>query len=178
MPARVGQLVLVPFGPRTLQGLIVNLPETSLVPEPELRDVKAILGDNPVLSPHHIALACWLSEYYFASLSESVRFVLPSGVESRVVPTVGLAPGVEMPADLTAKQQEIVEALRQRGTMREDNLRVSVGLGQRGFLGASRGLAERGILQWGSLLEAPATGRRTQKTEKHVQLTSAGQASD
>ena len=61
LEVREGQAVLVPFGERTLQGVVLAL---SLVPAVEdTREIIDIVEPEPVLSRHHISLARWISDW-------------------------------------------------------------------------------------------------------------------
>ncbi len=53
---RPGDAVLAPFGARSLPGIVVTLAERPAF-EGELREIEERLGDEPLLAPHHVALA-------------------------------------------------------------------------------------------------------------------------
>jgi primosomal protein N' (replication factor Y) len=80
---REGQAVLVPFGQRTLQGVIMELGPVPAVED--TREIIDVIDPEPVLSPYHIALARWISEYYLAPLFDAVAPMLPPGFERRAV---------------------------------------------------------------------------------------------
>src|SRR3990172_3199849 len=72
-----GDAVLVPFGRRTLQGIVM---ETAAVPAvSDTRPVEARVGNRPVVPPERIHLAQWISEYYLAPLFSAVALMLPPG---------------------------------------------------------------------------------------------------
>ncbi|MFH0846944.1 MAG: DEAD/DEAH box helicase, partial [Chloroflexota bacterium] len=76
-----GQAVLVPFGERLLQGIIIELAE---VPSfPETRELKEIVDPKPLLSPEQIKLARWLSDYYLSPLFDALSLMLPPGFERK-----------------------------------------------------------------------------------------------
>jgi len=74
-----GSRVLVPFGSRTLVGVVrpVAAPE----PEPEalskLRPILETLDEAPALDSHLQQLCEWMSEYYLAPIGEVYRLALP-----------------------------------------------------------------------------------------------------
>src|SRR5437762_8633701 len=76
-----GDGVLVPFGRQTLQGIVIEVAETAEVASPRL--VEARIEDRPVISIAHVALGCWISEYYLAPLFASIALMLPPGFERK-----------------------------------------------------------------------------------------------
>jgi primosomal protein N' (replication factor Y) (superfamily II helicase) len=89
LDVREGQAVLVPFGERTLQGIVLELSAVPAVQD--TRDIIDIIDPEPVLSPGRIALARWISERYLSPLFDAVALMLPPGFERRVVTRVSLA---------------------------------------------------------------------------------------
>lgn len=133
---RVGQMVWVPFGPRRLQGIVLELSETTELDE--TRPVEAIVYDEPLLMLWQIELARWISRRYLAPLAECVWLFLPPGIEERVETLVELAPGA--PAlELTARQSALVERIRAEGSVKSTRLSPA----QRSMLNT---LVERGVL--------------------------------
>ncbi|MCX7911795.1 MAG: hypothetical protein N2506_02370, partial [Dehalococcoidales bacterium] len=83
MKVQPGQAVLVPFGDRTLQGIVM---EVVPVPAfPETREIIEVLESRPVLLPHQLELARWLSNYYLSPLFEALGLMLPPAFERRAV---------------------------------------------------------------------------------------------
>ena len=78
-----GQAVLVPFGDRVLQGIVLELSPYPAVAE--TRDILDIITPEPLLSPQHISLARWISEYYLSPLFDAVALMLPPGFERKAL---------------------------------------------------------------------------------------------
>lgn len=116
----IGQLVQVPFGPRRLQGIVVDL--TDRAPVPETRDIEEIFDPEPALSPVQIELARWISGYYLAPLIHCLRLMLPPGLERRAELTVELKADAPIPPDLTPEQRKVIEFLRQEGKQRVEDI--------------------------------------------------------
>jgi len=121
-----GQLVLVPFGSRLLQGVIFGFADSS--PVPETKDLYEIVDPAPVLSPAHLELASWISDYYLAPLIDAVLLFLPPGVTRRSRTVIGLSPGATLPTDLDREQQAVSDLLRREGEVRLDGLGKKLGL--------------------------------------------------
>ena len=61
----VGQAVYVPFGQKTVQGLVVELADIPAF-EPT-RDIIGVIESQPLLTAKQVSLAKWLSGYYLAA---------------------------------------------------------------------------------------------------------------
>jgi primosomal protein N' (replication factor Y) (superfamily II helicase) len=80
MPA-VGARVQVPLGPRVLTGCVVGHPTES--GEGELRDIAAVVDDEPLLPPTIVELCQWVAEYYLAGIGDAIAAALPPGAAHR-----------------------------------------------------------------------------------------------
>ena len=146
VPARLaamlapGQLVTVPFGERTVAGIVWSLdasedadaqPE-SLPNERAVRDIADVLLDEPLLSDVQRALAAWISDYYSAPLASAVRLMTPPGLlrEARAV--------LRLPADTDARRLQglgpdeaiIVSLLRERQRVERAQIERALGSGR------------------------------------------------
>jgi len=82
MNVQPGHLVWVPFGPRTVQGIVFGLTD---VPEiEETRDIERIAYEDPLISARHIKVATWISTYYRVGLFMAASQMLPPGFASRL----------------------------------------------------------------------------------------------
>ncbi|HSE47056.1 MAG TPA: DEAD/DEAH box helicase, partial [Gemmatimonadales bacterium] len=156
-----GQSVFVPYGPRVLQGLVLDLlPETDL---DQVRPIDAIADPQPVLDETHIALARWLSATYLAPLWDCVAVSLPPGYGQKSVTMVS---PVEVPPLLPVypKDRKILAYLGSHGQVTIDALREAVGAVSMPTLAR---LQEAGHLTVAQGLTRPA-GRP--KIERRVQI--------
>jgi len=98
-PIPLGAQVLVPFGPRTVVGVVMGLrSDTTLA---EVKEVEAVLEDAPALSVEMISLARWIADYYLCELGEALRPFLPQGTTYRIARFFHLT-GQTLPASLRA----------------------------------------------------------------------------
>ena len=81
LDVRAGQAVLVPFGEKVLQGIVLELSPLPAVED--TREILDVIEPEPVLSPAHISLARWISEYYLSPLFDAVALMLPPGFERK-----------------------------------------------------------------------------------------------
>jgi primosomal protein N' (replication factor Y) len=86
-PELAGQLgpgaqVLVPFGPRTVVGVVVSARAATDLEE--VKDVEAVLEGGLALTPDTLPLATWIAGYYLCDLGEALRLFLPQGGRYRI----------------------------------------------------------------------------------------------
>ena len=117
-----GQLLRVPFGPRTLQGLVFEL--SSEANAPYTRDVLGLVYPDVLLDADRLALARWVSDYYLCGLFEAVAPMLPHG--SRARPATYLESLVQDPSEvrsgLTRRQAEILQHIHAKGRISQEHL--------------------------------------------------------
>jgi primosomal protein N' (replication factor Y) (superfamily II helicase) len=129
----VGQAVWVPFGNRTLQGIVLEVGPCPAYEE--TREIAGIIEACPLLSPSRVRLARWISEYYLSPLFDAVALMLPPGFERKTNTYVSLAvpSDQEDPPGLTLEQKGVMEIVRQGKTGLSD-LEQSFGTKQAGAL--------------------------------------------
>lgn len=115
---QVGCLVLVPFGPRTVQGVVLDF-----VDQPDVAQTKPILDlldAEPVVTSHQIALAKILSKKNLAPLAACIGLMLPAGLDQQA--DILYFPQGEIPAGLSTSQTRILKVLHKRGPLRGSQL--------------------------------------------------------
>jgi primosomal protein N' (replication factor Y) len=80
-----GARVVVPFGPRTLTGVIAE--RTEATGDRKLKPIRDVLDEAPSFSPVMLKLTRWIAEYYVCAWGEVLKAALPAGatVESQRV---------------------------------------------------------------------------------------------
>ncbi len=158
----VGSVVRVPFGPRKLLGVVVELAQTSeLAPERLAEPIEALESGAPA---ELVRLGLWVAREYCSTPSRGLQLVLPPGtgtggrtVRSKVELRAEILPAGEEALSgggrLGVKQRAVLEALR-GGEMSGAELAAAVG-SDRQIL---RRLQERGLVATRSsrLRRAPA----------------------
>ena len=91
MDVKVGHAVIVPFGPRTLQGIVVGL--TNVPAVEATKDIIGIVGDEPILTRQQIKLASLISNYYRSSLFQALSLFLPPGFSRKSLQYIYSAEG-------------------------------------------------------------------------------------
>ena len=81
-PIALGELVWVPFGKNTVQGIVVNRETNS-----NLSRIKAVIklvGTNYKLSEKQLEIGIWISRHYQTSLFTALSLFLPPGAKNKV----------------------------------------------------------------------------------------------
>ena len=76
--AAVGARVLIPFGRRSVTGVVV---ETGAPATEKARDIVDVLDARPALTPELVALTQWVAAYTLCTWGEAIRAALPGGTE-------------------------------------------------------------------------------------------------
>ena len=140
-----GQLVRVPFGPRTLQGIVFSLSPTSQVSDDETRPVLDVTTPIPALDSSHLSLARWISEHYVCSLFEAAAPMLPPGGRRRPRTYLSISPEVEDTKSVSAtdSQRRVIKEVERRGSIELDRLVSTLGEWARRSVSS---LLSRGVL--------------------------------
>ena len=77
----LGQLVSVPFGAQTVQGVVFDLMDSASVPNP--RPILNILDPRPVLTAPQLAFARQLAESTLNPISAVIGLFLPTGLSQQ-----------------------------------------------------------------------------------------------
>lgn len=75
-----GCRVRVPFGRRSLVGIIVDQAQDSHLPRSRLKNIEAVLDTNPVIQVDILALLNWAASYYLHPVGEVISAALPAAL--------------------------------------------------------------------------------------------------
>lgn len=149
LAVEIGHRVLVPFGPRKLEGYVIKKVLEPDIPAHRVRDILRVLDDEPVILPSLLELAFWMKKTYHGLLSEALQYMLPPGVRygrervgAKVQQVVRLLdPDPKLSPRATA-QRRIVEALKCKEFLYAADLVKQTGASYQ----ALSALAEKGII--------------------------------
>ncbi len=157
-----GHAVYVPFGARTLQGIVMEVTDEPAFAE--ARDIEGLIEERPLVSPERLALARWLAAYYLAPLFDCVSLMLPAGFKRKPLTFVRRAFWApDSTADDLPGERAVLEVLGDRGEMNVDELKREVKGGAR----AVASLLRRGLLARTYRLARPAVAA---KVVQHLRL--------
>lgn len=154
---KTGHLVRVPFGQRTLRGVVV-------APAHELKIgyVKPVLGllhPEPVIDTPRLALAEWIAHYYMASLFDALAPMLPPGLRGRARASLRLVPNAIVPDRLARSTIRLLAYLQSNpGTHPVAVLVRTLGSW---VTNAARALIEAGLVEEASLDQNRSVAERT-----------------
>ena len=121
----IGQAVWVPFGTRSIQGVVVELSNQPSVEA--TKEIADIITDYPLLSPTQIELARWISEHYLSPFFDAIALMLPPGFERKLVTYFQLTNPKEEPASLTREQRQVLYIIREKGKLSLREVEKTIG---------------------------------------------------
>jgi primosomal protein N' (replication factor Y) len=150
-----GHLVLVPFGDRTAQGVVLSPIEQPAVPE--TKDVLELLDSQPVLTSAQIALAEEMAQSNLAPLAALVELFLPPGINQQVdtLYEISSASAAARPQKPLIESR-LLDLLQKRGPLRARQ--IDRNLGPAEWRRTAQALVKRGALTARSVLP-PASVR-------------------
>lgn len=118
----VGSRVAVPFGGRTLQGIVVGTAPDASVDPKRLKELTDVLDAVPPLSAELVELGEWMSRRWLCPLAISLQAMLPSALKGKTEKYVRLAGGAEWTAEELAAAGELRETLGRQSPMKLSKL--------------------------------------------------------
>lgn len=107
-----GHLVWVPFGKRTIQGIVVRSSDST---EIHTRAVLRLARPEPVLTAHQIELAAWIANDYVAPIAETVRLLLPPGLLKKSPESLGVQAKRQLQVAVNADRKQVEAGLESMG---------------------------------------------------------------
>lgn len=82
---QIGIRVKVPFGKRTIIGIVVSMNNKSEY-SGKIKYLKDLVEDIPIMDTHLWALAQWMSKYYFSPVGQVAKAILPKNLSTKYTP--------------------------------------------------------------------------------------------
>lgn len=163
MDVQPGHAVYVPWGARTLQGIVMEVTEVPAYAE--ARDIEALIDDEPLVSPERLELAKWMSEHYLSPLFDCVSLLLPAGFKRKPLTFLRAAFWTDdaVKDELPEAERTLVDTVTERGEVEAEELKRAVKAGAR----AMASLVKRGVLARTYRLARPSVAA---KMVKELQL--------
>ena len=128
----IGSAVLVPFGARVLQGIVVSLND---IPSVDVtKEIVGLISSYPFLSQEQVKIALWLSEYYLAPLFNAVTLMLPPGFERKLISMIQIAPGAIDSSNITSEHQQLLQEFKQKTVLRLSQIEKKLGKKKSGLI--------------------------------------------
>jgi len=116
---QTGCLVTAPFGNQTVQGIVIEITESSPIQNP--KSIIDLLDPAPLLTPPQIALALRLADSTLNPLAAIVGLMIPTGLSQQadiLYQTVDRGPQTEENGPLSTVHGRLLKLLRERGPLR------------------------------------------------------------
>lgn len=80
LPVQIGNRVLVPFGPKKIEGFVIGIhsEDDSIVALDKIKDIISILDDCPIIKPEMIELMDFMTSTYHLRKIDVLRLFIPS----------------------------------------------------------------------------------------------------
>lgn len=150
-----GHLVVVPFGSRRVQGVVIANPAEPAVPE--TRPVESLVDPDPVITPPQLELAHWLETEHAAPLIDCLTLMLPPGLSVQADSLYRIQDPAASPE--SAAEQRLVDLLAERGPLR--GRQIERALPRRNWRPIAERMIRRGVLIRESVLAAPTVRPKT-----------------
>jgi len=158
--ARLGHLVLAPFGSQTVQGVILGFVDQPMVAE--TRPVLELVDPSIALTLQQIALARQMADDWLAPLAACIGLMLPPGLEQQA-DLLYTAHG-RQPDDLSQTQERLLHLLYQRGPLRGQQ--IDHALRRVNWRAAARPLIRRSLLTTQPVLPSPTVKPKLSRTAR------------
>jgi len=144
-----GDLVWVPFGARTLQGVVFELTTTANTDIDNIRPITARTLDGPFIAGHLLLTARWVAEHYRTTLFTACSLLLPPGASSKL--RTWLSDG-ERKEDASQRELQAIYYVRDSGRAPKSRVARRLGLGGAAIVDR---LVRQGVLHAESEWERP-----------------------
>lgn len=141
----VGSRVGVPFGPRNVQGFVVDIHTTPGMDPTRIKPIKQVLDAIPPLTQELVELGKWMSEKYLCYEVVALQAMLPGALKAKYERNFQVVESAVQNAGILLPQEEaILRFVRGKGRVRAEQL-------QENF--ASEGKLVRDLVARGMLTE-------------------------
>ncbi|MGN7374993.1 primosomal protein N' [Bacillus halotolerans] len=94
---KTGMRVIVPFGPRKIQGFVTAVKDTSDLSGKSVKEVEDLLDLTPVLTEELMHLSSWLSDKTLSFKITALQAMLPAALKAKYEKELKIAEGADIP---------------------------------------------------------------------------------
>lgn len=125
---KIGARVIVQFGKRKFfSALVYNLHQNQPTGEFEIKDIDAILDEEPIIGTKQLQLWEWIASYYCCSLGEVYKAALPSGLKLESQTKVCINPDAIIGNEITDRENAVLLLLESRKSATIQDLNRFIG---------------------------------------------------
>lgn len=162
---RVGQRVVVQFGPRRLYSAVVRRIHQE-VPGYTVKYILSILDSTPIVTEQQFCFWEWIARYYMCYVGDVMSIALPSAFRLASESAVSIHPDFSGElSDLTDNEMKIVQMLADHPVMTVDDISRAIGLQK--MMPILSTMIERDII----VMEEELHDRYTPRTSSHISLS-------
>jgi primosomal protein N' (replication factor Y) len=115
----IGSRVGVPFGPRVIQGYVVEISEHTEINTNKVKSIKELLDAEPPLLPEMVELGKWMSERYLCHWVTALHGMIPAALKGKEEKRVHFQPYiwqryVDSPERWTSIEVAMIEWVKER----------------------------------------------------------------
>ena len=160
-----GNLVTVPFGRQTVQGVVLGIVADPSVPQ--TKEVISLIDPEPVVTAQQVQLAYYISEQSLTPIAPCLSMMLPPGLGQMADTLYALTEsGKQWTVDsdqwageLTEAQTRFLELLQKRGALR--GRQIERALPRKRWRKTAQALQRRGLISSESILQEPTVRSKT-----------------
>ncbi len=115
----LGSRVIVPFGRKFIEGIVINVKEKSIYDEQKIKPIYRLIEEKPALTKETLNLMQYICDTYYSTRAGALRLFLPSEmrkgkVKEQFIRNVQLAFGIDV--------KEIISSLRKSAIKQKEAL--------------------------------------------------------
>lgn len=123
-----GYRVIVQFGSKKIYTGIVKRVHTDKPENIAVKDILEVLDDTPIVLNKQLKLWEWISQYYICTMGDVYKAALPAGIKPESETVVVANDDFDEDDELTKREKEIVEAIRNKGNIKATLLGKELGI--------------------------------------------------
>ena len=123
-----GYRVIVQFGSKKIYTGIVKRVHTDKPENIAVKDILEVLDDTPIVLNKQLKLWEWISQYYICTMGDVYKTALPAGIKPESETVVVANDDFDEDYELTKREKEIVEAIKNKGNIKATLLGKELGI--------------------------------------------------
>ncbi|WP_286058553.1 primosomal protein N' [Bacillus mojavensis] len=139
---KTGMRVIVPFGPRKIQGFVTAVKETSDLSGKSVKEVEDLLDLTPVLTEELMNLSSWLSDKTLSFKITALQAMLPAALKAKYEKELKIAEGADIPPQVERLFSE-TKSLLYSDIPDHDTLKIIQKLIQKGHIDVTYKVAQK-----------------------------------
>ncbi|HLD71487.1 MAG TPA: primosomal protein N' [Candidatus Peribacteraceae bacterium] len=129
---KIGMPVSVPLRNTLIEGIILSVEDAKADEEFDIKEIKSVLHEKPLLSEPQLRTLRWMAEYYCCTIRSAMSVWLPPPPWSKLLPKIAVTYALTNPTMSVTevrgkKQREIVDHLLPRESASAESMKLDTG---------------------------------------------------